>query len=57
MERDTAVITVATLKFDISTHTLTWSVTRAAEIAFATLSISTHTLTWSVTRQQAVLFS
>ena len=33
----------------ISTHTLTWSVTCVAYMAFLWLSISTHTLTWSVT--------
>ena len=34
---------------NISTHTLTWSVTRDAFIARLRQSISTHTLTWSVT--------
>ena len=34
----------------ISTHTLTWSVTKT-EIHIANeINISTHTLTWSVTR-------
>ena len=33
----------------ISTHTLTWSVTRAVDWQAVTLWISTHTLTWSVT--------
>ena len=42
---------VATLAnaLDISTHTLTWSVTFTAYIGFCKLMISTHTLTWSVT--------
>ena len=43
---------VATLAnaLDISTHTLTWSVTFTAYIGFCKLMISTHTLTWSVTQ-------
>ena len=35
--------------WEISTHTLTWSVTNAGEIISAGTEISTHTLTWSVT--------
>ena len=35
---------------DISTHTLTWSVTFAPKSSQSTSLISTHTLTWSVTR-------
>ena len=34
---------------DISTHTLTWSVTGLLEKIIKILDISTHTLTWSVT--------
>ena len=34
---------------NISTHTLTWSVTYAYILSYKTTSISTHTLTWSVT--------
>ena len=34
---------------DISTHTLTWSVTTAVTAAETATTISTHTLTWSVT--------
>ena len=34
---------------EISTHTLTWSVTLDGKINFGVLDISTHTLTWSVT--------
>mgnify|MGYP004644806335 CR=1 FL=1 len=34
---------------DISTHTLTWSVTRPPCAAGSDQQISTHTLTWSVT--------
>ena len=34
---------------DISTHTLTWSVTGEFKGFFDKLYISTHTLTWSVT--------
>ena len=33
----------------ISTHTLTWSVTKMAEFKPHLFAISTHTLTWSVT--------
>ena len=36
-------------KLEISTHTLTWSVTFVAGIRVHTHFISTHTLTWSVT--------
>ena len=35
--------------WDISTHTLTWSVTEIPLTAVAEWAISTHTLTWSVT--------
>ena len=34
---------------EISTHTLTWSVTTSAEMFYYFVDISTHTLTWSVT--------
>ena len=34
---------------DISTHTLTWSVTNYSYINHKFKKISTHTLTWSVT--------
>ena len=34
---------------EISTHTLTWSVTKAGMELIVALAISTHTLTWSVT--------
>ncbi len=34
---------------EISTHTLTWSVTMRFEETAAETNISTHTLTWSVT--------
>ena len=33
----------------ISTHTLTWSVTRTLFVETEQIVISTHTLTWSVT--------
>ena len=39
------------LSLNISTHTLTWSVTIAEFVVFRIIHISTHTLTWSVTRQ------
>ena len=44
-EREKAIIA----ELNISTHTLTWSVTRDAFIARLRQTISTHTLTWSVT--------
>ena len=37
------------LTADISTHTLTWSVTYDNTADFINQNISTHTLTWSVT--------
>ena len=40
---------------DISTHTLTWSVTLAWLFALFAWQISTHTLTWSVTVNVAVV--
>ena len=40
---------------NISTHTLTWSVTELADILSDCLNISTHTLTWSVTRQLIII--
>ena len=36
---------------NISTHTLTWSVTDVSKSSLHHLDISTHTLTWSVTQQ------
>ena len=33
----------------ISTHTLTWSVTKNEYYSLKKINISTHTLTWSVT--------
>ena len=40
----------AGVKLEISTHTLTWSVTRAYRGRTNRGRISTHTLTWSVTK-------
>ena len=40
-------------KRDISTHTLTWSVTNLKGYDFMSKLISTHTLTWSVTELSA----
>ena len=48
MERDFLMVKNGTRK-RISTHTLTWSVTRAKGTGACPLEISTHTLTWSVT--------
>ena len=52
MERD-AIATRHTDFIEISTHTLTWSVTLATGSATGQFSISTHTLTWSVTASKA----
>ena len=38
----------------ISTHTLTWSVTRRSKTKEVKNMISTHTLTWSVTVRHAI---
>ena len=48
MERDLKDIDLASLP-QISTHTLTWSVTRSFSALTLGVKISTHTLTWSVT--------
>ena len=40
---------------DISTHTLTWSVTSYLSLAYDNIDISTHTLTWSVTQREKAL--
>ena len=45
----TAYITKSGMAKEISTHTLTWSVTFADNRKIAVVIISTHTLTWSVT--------
>ena len=50
VERDLA-ITVPSSDTEISTHTLTWSVTEEWNMGLPVLIISTHTLTWSVTIQ------
>ena len=49
MERDVINTQCVLLPHQISTHTLTWSVTNVALKNSATQAISTHTLTWSVT--------
>ena len=41
---------------DISTHTLTWSVTCNLKLQRCNYIISTHTLTWSVTPNSVLLF-
>ena len=48
MERDVYKYQVNEIK-QISTHTLTWSVTWILSFLFFCRQISTHTLTWSVT--------
>ena len=49
VERDTSYLVVIAV-FEISTHTLTWSVTIVMYIVLGAIEISTHTLTWSVTQ-------
>ena len=56
VERDTADIASIKLN-DISTHTLTWSVTGYQLIILIRIWISTHTLTWSVTLRTLVTSS
>ena len=48
VERDKQAVYMQ-MSHDISTHTLTWSVTRATNGSKTVNRISTHTLTWSVT--------
>ena len=48
VERDETIVYITT-SGDISTHTLTWSVTISRQIPVWVVIISTHTLTWSVT--------
>ena len=48
VERDSNVNDDSRLR-NISTHTLTWSVTKMRKGGLNKLAISTHTLTWSVT--------
>ena len=43
------------LHYRISTHTLTWSVTKQAMSGVMLYYISTHTLTWSVTRGRSAI--
>ena len=50
MERDVLKIVIDTFQ-NISTHTLTWSVTISDDVKIVNSNISTHTLTWSVTRK------
>ena len=48
VERD-SYLSLAYDNIDISTHTLTWSVTLIHILMYLLRIISTHTLTWSVT--------
>ena len=48
VERDDRVRKMV-VEFEISTHTLTWSVTLDLWQTYGEYAISTHTLTWSVT--------
>ena len=48
VERDHSIL-ISQRKIEISTHTLTWSVTCGEPERAADFKISTHTLTWSVT--------
>ena len=54
VERDRVYIYMYS-PLNISTHTLTWSVTAKPPFISIALSISTHTLTWSVTFQSAIV--
>ena len=49
----TLAITVPSSDTEISTHTLTWSVTEPPASTSMFRRISTHTLTWSVTASKA----
>ena len=49
VERDLRLVRFRLYNLDISTHTLTWSVTRRIKSIIKLIYISTHTLTWSVT--------
>ena len=53
MERDIGKYNVMA-KTVISTHTLTWSVTKLPSGKLGQPLISTHTLTWSVTRELGI---
>ena len=48
MERDNTKVS-EWFEYEISTHTLTWSVTGKQYMSVQPVRISTHTLTWSVT--------
>ena len=54
VERDLLVVNYQIFT-NISTHTLTWSVTGLPTWRFLLLVISTHTLTWSVTERKPLL--
>ena len=56
VERD-ATLQLLKILFVISTHTLTWSVTKTTHTHHLKLKISTHTLTWSVTISFYFLFT
>ena len=56
VERDAADMKNAGIKH-ISTHTLTWSVTKLSGDTEEAIKISTHTLTWSVTGNSAARYS
>ena len=56
VERDKIVAKFGVFK-DISTHTLTWSVTFVLGVKNAATNISTHTLTWSVTSLSSYLLT
>ena len=55
VERDHLNIHGLLNKFQISTHTLTWSVTYGIIFEVRNTEISTHTLTWSVTDSTPLL--
>ena len=53
VERD-SIVNLFFVFENISTHTLTWSVTDGVEIIVVNNEISTHTLTWSVTSSDSI---
>ena len=54
VERDYLFYLLRPSPLNISTHTLTWSVTKSQDKMEGMLFISTHTLTWSVTREMLI---
>ena len=53
----TYFVNMGYIHIEISTHTLTWSVTFSIELLCKLDFISTHTLTWSVTKHAGVYYA